>query len=369
MKVAIVHDWLITYAGAERVLEQMLKLFPDADLYSLIDFLPANQRDFIMHKQVHTSFIQKMPLAQSKYRTYLPLMPTAIESFDMSGYDLVISSSHCVAKGVITKPNQKHICMTYTPVRYAWDLEDQYLQESGLDKGPKGWLARQVLCYIRNWDFRTANRVDDYIAISKYIQARIKKNYNRDSFVIYPPVDVDKFTLREGKEDFYLTASRMVPYKKIDLIVEAFTAMPDKKLVVIGDGPDFAKIKAKAGSNVTLMGFQPFAVLKDYMQRAKAFIFAAEEDFGIAPVEAQACGTPVLAFGKGAALETIVGLDNDKPTGLFFYEQNVQSICEAIKFFEIEKSKFIPVNCRMNAEKFNIERFGKEFKNFINGVL
>lgn len=365
MKVAIVHDWLVTYAGAERVLEQMLKLFPDADLYSLIDFLPADQRDFIMHKQVHTSFIQKLPLAQSKYRTYLPFMPTAIESFDMRGYDLVISSSHCVAKGVITKPNQKHICMTYTPVRYAWDLEEQYLQESGLDKGPKGWLARQVLSYIRNWDFRTANRITDYIAISKYIQARIKKHYNRDSVVIYPPVDVDKFTLCEEKEDFYLTASRMVPYKKIDLIVEAFSAMPDKRLVVIGDGPDFAKIKAKAGNNVTLMGFQPFEVLKDYMQRAKAFIFAAEEDFGIAPVEAQACGTPVLAFGKGATLETIVGWGNDKPTGLFFKEQTATDITDAVCKFEQNEKQILPANCRLQAEKFSVNMFRKNFQEYL----
>jgi len=365
MKVAIVHEWLVNYAGSERVVEQMLNVFPDADLFSLVDFLPENQRGFIMHKNVHTSFIQKLPFARTKYRSYLPLMPKAIESLDMRGYDLVISSNHCVAKGVITSPNQKHICMIYTPVRYAWDLEEQYLQESGLDKGLKGFAARGILSYIRNWDRHTAKNVDEYISISKYIQERVKRHYNRDSVVIYPPVDVDKFTLCEGKEDFYLTASRMVPYKKMDLIVEAFTAMPNKKLVVIGEGPDFAKIKAKAGKNVTLMGYQPFEVLKDKMQKAKAFVFAAEEDFGITPVEAQACGTPVIAFGKGGALETVIVAQ----TGEFFTEQTIQSLQGAVQQFEDNICKYTPKACRANAERFSVERFRKEFKEFVDSKI
>ncbi len=365
MKVAIVHDWLVTYAGAERVLEQLLNIFPEADLYSIVDFLPENNRNFIKNKKVTTSFIQKLPKAKTKYRNYLPLMPLAIEQFDLRGYDLIISSSHCVAKGVITGPDQKHICICYTPVRYAWDLQGQYLKESGLTKGLKGWLAKAILHYIRLWDLRTVNGVDEFIAISDYIKRRIWKTYRRESMVIYPPVDVESFEFFETKEDFYLTASRMVPYKKMDLIVEAFSKMPDKKLIVIGDGPDFNKIKSKATKNITLMGYQPFEVLKDHMQRAKAFVFAAEEDFGITPVEAQACGTPVIAYGKGGALETVVGIDKVNPTGVFFEGQTVESICKTVKKFEEVKDKIKPQICRANAERFSNERFLEEIKQYM----
>ena len=362
MKVAIIHDWLVTYAGAERVLEQMLHIFPEADLYSLVDFLDTDNRNFIKNKIIHTSFIQKMPKAKKKYRNYLPLMPLAIEQFDLREYDLIISSSHCIAKGVITGPNQIHICMCYSPVRYAWDLQGQYLRESGLETGLKGWIAKIILHYIRLWDLRTVNGVDYFIAISKYIKRRIKKVYCRDSNIIYPPVDVSSFKLCENKDDFYITASRMVPYKKMDLIVEAFSKLPDKKLIVIGNGPDFEKIKSRAGHNVVLMGYQPFEVLKEHMQRARAFVFAAEEDFGITPVEAQACGTPVIAFAKGGALETVRGLEQEKPTGLFFKEQTVTSVVNAISKFEENIAAFTAKNCRENAERFSEGRFRKEFK-------
>lgn len=369
MKVAIIHDWLVTYAGAERVLEQMLHIFPEADLYSLVDFLDTDNRNFIKNKIIHTSFIQKMPKAKKKYRNYLPLMPLAIEQFDLREYDLIISSSHCIAKGVITGPNQIHICMCYSPVRYAWDLQGQYLRESGLETGLRGWIAKIILHYIRLWDLRTVNGVDYFIAISKYIKRRIKKVYCRDSNIIYPPVDVSSFKLCENKDDFYITASRMVPYKKMDLIVEAFSKLPDKKLIVIGNGPDFEKIKSRAGHNVVLMGYQPFEVLKEHMQRARAFVFAAEEDFGITPVEAQACGTPVIAFAKGGALETVRGLEQEKPTGLFFKEQTVTSVVNAISKFEENIAAFTAKNCRENAERFSEGRFRKEFKKYIDGVL
>jgi glycosyltransferase involved in cell wall biosynthesis len=367
MKVAVIHDWLVTYAGAERVLEQMLKVYPEADLFSMVDFLPEGQRDFIMNKPVTTSFIQKLPFAKKKYRTYLPLMPLAVEQFDLSAYDLVISSSHAVAKGVITGPNQLHICMCYSPIRYAWDLQHQYLRESGLDKGVKGWLAKWQLHKIRLWDLRTANGVDKFIAISDFIAKRIHKVYRRESVTIYPPVYVDDFTNScDVKEEFYFTASRMVPYKKIDLIVETFTkALPNKKLIVIGDGPDFDKIKALAGSNVTLLGYQKFDVLKDHLMRAKAFIFAAEEDFGIAPLEAQASGTPVIAFGKGGALETIQGLEAEKPTGVFFDHQSVESLASAVALFE-EKAQLISAQaCTDNAQRFSDKRFIQEFASYI----
>lgn len=365
MKVAIVCDWLVTYAGAEKVLEQMLEVFPEADLFALVDFIEPDKRGFIKNKPVTTSFIQKLPKAKKKYRNYLPFMPLAIEQIDVSAYDLVISSSHCVAKGIITGPNQVHISYVHSPIRYAWDLQHQYLRESGLNIGLKGWIAKIILHYMRLWDYRTSNNVDYFVSNSGFIAKRIWRCYRREADVIYPPVDVKAFEMREQKDDFYMTASRMVPYKKMDLIVEAFSKMPDKKLVVIGDGPDFEKIKVKAGSNVTLMGYQPYKVLCDHMQRAKAFVFAAEEDFGITPVEAQACGTPVIAFGKGGALETVVGFGKEKPTGVFFEEQSVDSLVKAVAEFEDNREVFTAVNCRENAEKFSNERFREELQKYV----
>jgi glycosyltransferase involved in cell wall biosynthesis len=365
VKVAIVHDWLVTYAGAERVLEQILLVYPDADLFSMIDFLPQGQRDFIQNKPVKTSFIQKLPFAKSKYRKYLPLMPLAVEQFDLSDYDLVISSCYAVVKGVLTGPDQLHLCMCYSPIRYAWDLQHQYLRESGLDRGLKSWPIKWMLHRIRLWDYRTANGVDGFIAISNFIARRIWKIYRRKSAVIYPPVDVERFTYSEKKEDFYLTASRMVPYKRIDMIVEAFTAIPDRKLIVIGDGPDFEKIRAKAGTNVTLLGYQTFDVLKDHLQRARAFIFAAEEDFGIAPLEAQACGTPVIAYKKGGAVETIRGLGTPMPTGIFFEEQTMTGLLKAIHLFEENSDAISAADCRENALRFSPDRFRREFKDFV----
>lgn len=365
IRIAIVHEWLTDYAGSERVLEQMLACYPDADLFSVVDFLPPDKRDFIRNKLVSTSFIQRLPFAKAKFRNYLPLMPLAVEQFDLSSYDLVISSSHAVAKGVLTGPDQLHLCMCYSPIRYAWDLQHQYLRESNLDKGIRAWAAKWLLHKMRIWDARTANGVDEFAAISRFISRRIWKCYRRESEVIYPPVDIHAFAMQEKKEDFYLTASRMVPYKRMDLIVEAFRGMPGKRLIVIGDGPDFARIKSKAGPNVELLGYQPIAVLRDHMQRATAFVFAAEEDFGIAPLEAQACGTPVIAFGRGGALETIRGLDATEPTGVFFFEQSPAAIQQAVHEFERERHRIAAVACRANAMRFAPERFRLEFKDFV----
>ena len=365
MKVAIVHDWLVTYAGAERVLEQMLACLPQADLFSLVDFLPLNNRSFIMDKPVATSFIQKLPKARTSYRRYLPLMPLAVEQFDLSGYDVVISSSHAVAKGVLVGPDQLHICMCYSPMRYAWDLQHQYLRESNLSTVLKSWLVRWLLHKVRLWDIRTANGVDRFIAISHFIARRIEKVYRRNATVIYPSVDVSGFSFHAEKEDFYLTASRMVPYKKMLMIVEAFSVLSDKKLVVIGDGPEFEKCRVAAGSNIELMGWQPFDVLKNHMQRAKAFIFAAEEDFGIAPLEAQACGTPVIAFGKGAALETIRGLASEAPTGVFFYDQTPNAVAKALAEFEEYQARISAEACRKNALRFSPARFRQEFTELV----
>lgn len=372
MKIAVIHDWLVTYAGAERALEQILMLYPDADLFSLVDFLPQSQRAFILHKKAATSFIQKMPFARKRYRSYLPLMPLAIEQFDLSAYDLVISSSYAVAKGVLTHARQVHVCYCYSPMRYAWDLHHQYLRESGLNRGIKGFIAQMVLHYMRIWDYTAANRVDHYLAISQYVAGRIKKIYNREATVIYPPVDVDTFVPHEGGKEYYLTASRMVPYKKIDLIVEAFSGMPDKKLVVIGEGPDLQKVRSKAGGNIELIGYQTVPVMMDYMQKAKAFVYAADEDFGIVTVEAQACGTPVIAFGKGGSLETVIPLGNAEhaaPTGIFFSEQTVVSLQNAVCIFEKNRDVFDGKRIRENALRFNEKRFKREFKDFIDRTM
>ncbi|MPW21282.1 glycosyltransferase [Paraburkholderia sp. CNPSo 3157] len=369
VRVAIIHDWLVTYAGAERVLEQIVACFPDADLFSLVDFLDVDDRAFLRGRPVTTSFIQKLPLARTKYRTYLPLMPLAIEQLDVSAYDVVISSSHAVAKGVLTGPDQVHISYVHSPIRYAWDLQHQYLQQSKLTRGPKSAFARLILHYMRNWDIRTSNSVDAFIANSGFISRRIRKVYQRESEVIFPPVDVDSFSLCEEKEDFYLTASRMVPYKKIDLIVEAFAKMPQRKLVVIGDGPDMQKVRGNAAPNVQIIGYQPFEVLRDHMRRAKAFVFAAEEDFGISVVEAQACGTPVIAYGKGGALETVRDEYDPHPTGLFFSEQSVDSIVAAVENFADDPTRFKPSDCRANAERFSIGHFRERFFGFVRETV
>jgi glycosyltransferase involved in cell wall biosynthesis len=356
MRVAVIQDMMVGYAGSERVLEQMIAVFPNADLFAIVDFVPDTQRRFLQGKKPVTSFVQKLPFAKSKYRFYLPLMPLAVEQFDLSSYDLVLSSSHAVAKGVLTGPDQLHVCMCYSPIRYAWDLQHQYLKETNLTRGFKSTLARLILHYMRLWDARTSNGVDVFIAISKFISRRIRKAYGRDSVVIYPPVDTSSFVPGVAKEEFYLTSSRLVPYKRIDLIVEAFAQMPEKRLVVIGDGPEMTKIRAKAASNIQILGYQPFEVLREHLQKAKAFVFAAEEDFGIAPLEAQACGTPVIAFGKGGSLETV----KDGVTGLFFSEQSVPSIVDAMSRFEA--TSFDPVAIRHHAELFSEERFRQELK-------
>jgi glycosyltransferase involved in cell wall biosynthesis len=340
--------------------------------------LPEAERRVIQDKTVRTSFLQHLPFVKHKYRSYLPLMPIAVEQFDLSSYDLILSSSHSVAKGVLTTSNQIHICYCHTPMRYAWDLYHQYLREAGLDKGIKGRMAQIILHYIRMWDYTAAQRVDYFIANSKFIASRIKKNYNREAVVIYPPIDTDKYQLCSQKDDYYVTASRLVPYKKVDLIVEAFSRMPDKKLVVIGDGPDLSKVKSKASKNIELLGYQQDSALCEYLQKAKAFVFAAEEDFGILPVEAQACGTPVIAYGKGGVVETVnpfpmrddKNRDTDKkPTGVFFDEQTIASLSDAVFRFEKLTDRFDCRDIRKNAEQFGKGRFKKEFKTYVDMIM
>ena len=364
-KVAIVHDWLPLVGGAERVLEQLLEIYPNAEIFTLFDFVSREDAPFLIGRKIHTSNLQKFPRVHNYYRNLLPLLPYAIEQFDLRHFDLIVSSSSAVAKGVITSPDQLHVCYCHSPMRYAWDLQAHYLKHTGLSSGLRSTFIRYVLYKMRIWDVVSSNRVDSFIANSSYISERIKKTYRRESTVINPPVNIDRFKLESNKEHFYLAASRQVPYKRIDLIVEAFKQQPDKRLVVIGDGPEHKKIKALAGSNVQILGYQSDAVMVDYMRRAKAFVFAAQEDFGILPVEAQACGTPVIAYGRGGARETVV----DKRTGLLFEEQTVESLIGAIERFERLQGEFNSASIQRHAASFSNARFRREIQNHIDQQL
>ncbi|MDR3610939.1 MAG: glycosyltransferase family 4 protein [Ignavibacteriaceae bacterium] len=363
MKTAIIHEWLVNYAGSERCVESFTNIWPESPVFTLVDYLNEEERKIILKgRKANTSFIQKLPFSKTQHRKYLPLFPLAIEQFDLSEFDIVLSSSHAVAKGALTNSYQLHICYCYTPMRYAWDLYHSYLKEAGLQSGISGLAARMILYKLRTWDIISSNRVDHFIAISNHISKRIKKTYNRDSIVIYPPVDVHLFECKSEKDDFYLTASRLVPYKRIDIIVDAFSAMPDRKLVVIGDGPEMKKIKFKAGKNIEILGYQDFASLKSYMQRAKAFIFAAEEDFGIIVVESMACGTPVIAFNKGGASETV----NNSNLGILFNEQTPESIKDAVIKFESIQDKFNPAVINAHSIQFGRNIFEEKIAKFIN---
>jgi len=360
-RIGVVHDWLPVYAGAERVLEQMLQVFPESRVYSLIDFVPEEQRAFLQGHSVETSFIQRLPFARHLYRHYLPLAPLAIEQFDLTEHDVVVSSSYAVAKGVLTRADQLHVSYVHSPIRYAWDLYHEHVADGSLGR-IRGALARMVLHYLRLYDLSTAPRVDLFVANSKHVARRIWKTYRRPSHVVYPPVDVERFSVRKKKDNYYLAMSRLVPYKRMDLIVEAFTEMPDKELVVIGDGPEAHALERAAGPNVTLLGYQPDDAVTHYMERARAFVFAAEEDFGICPVEAQACGTPVIAYGRGGVQETVVAGE----TGVFFPEQTVEHLKAAVDEFEQIRDQLDPAVIRAQAERFAVPVFRETFSRLIH---
>ena len=371
MKTAIVHEWLDTYAGSERVLEQMLACWPDADLFAVCDFMPQAERGFLDGRDVRTSFIQRLPFAQRHFRKYLGLMPMAVEQFDLTEYDLVLSSSHAVAKGVLTAPHTLHVSYVHSPMRYAWDLQHQYLRESGLDRGLKGLYARRLLHRLRGWDQASAARPDLLIANSSYIAARIEKSWRREASVIHPPVDVDGFPFQATKQEYYLIASRLVPYKRIELVAEAFRAMPDRRLIVVGDGPSAPRVAAAAAGapKIELRGRLPRAELVTLMQGARAAIFAAEEDFGIATVEAQACGTPVIAFGRGGVRDIVRPAPGPDATGLFFAEQSAAAIRDAVSRFEVLAPAIAPEACRANAERFGEAHFRAAITGFVTAAL
>ena len=371
MKIALVHEWLDSYAGSERVLEQLFLEWPEADVFAVCDFMPEAERGFLQGKQVTTSFIQRMPFARKHFRKFLGLMPLAIEQLDLSGYDVVISSSHAVAKGVLTGPGQIHISYVHSPMRYAWDLQHQYLREAGLTRGLKGAYTRWLLHRMRLWDRASALNPDIVLANSSYIAERIQKTWRRDAQVLHPPVDIESFTPAPDKGDYYLIASRIVPYKRVDLIAAAFRAMPNRKLIIVGDGPNEAQARAAAGdaANITFKGRLARAELIALTQGARAAVFAAEEDFGIATVEAQACGTPVIAYGRGGARDIVVAPPDAHPTGIFFQEQTAASLIAAVERFEAMAPAIMPGDCRANAERFSTAHFRRRFRQVVHDAL
>lgn len=369
MRIAVVHDWLETYAGSERVTEQLLAMFPSADLFALVDFLPPDQRRFLQGHEPHTSFIQKLPFARRRFRSYLPLFPFAIQQLDLAGYELVISCSHAVAKGVITGPDQLHVSYVHSPIRYAWDLQGEYLNTAALKQGMKSWIARATLHRIRQWDVASSHGVDCFIANSRFVARRIAKAYGRQAWVVWPPVDTEAFTPGGERQDYYLIAARQVPYKRIDLVVQAFAAMPQRRLVVIGDGPEAVKIRRMAPDNVTLLGHQPFAAIREHMRQARAFVYAAIEDFGIVLAEAQAAGMPVIALGHGGAVDIVLDLEARTPTGVLFEEQTKEAIIEAIERFEAARHRIDWRDCRTNAERFSVTAFRSAMRRCIDDAI
>ncbi len=362
MKVALVHDWITNIGGAEKVLETIYEIFPESDIYTL--FYEKDKIKNIDIKKIKTSFLQKLPFINKIYRYYLPIYPLIIENFNLENYDVIISSSHAVAKGIICYPEQTHICYCHTPMRYIWDMYYQYIENLGIIKRI---LFSIISHYLRIWDVSSSHRVDFFIANSKFVARRIEKYYNRKATVIYPPVDVLKFNVEENKENYFLTVSRFVPYKRVDIIVSTFKKLKNQKLVIIGDGPEYNKIKKLACNckNIEILGYKDFNTMRKYLEKAKAFIYTAKEDFGISIVEAQACGTPVIAYGYGGASETVI----HKKTGILFYQQNEKALIEAIKLFENIKDKFNPFEIRKHAEKFSKENFIKKFKDTVNKFL
>ena len=368
LKYALVHEWLTPKAtgGSELVVKEILQ-YIDADLYALIDFESNNPASYLYQRKIGTTFLQKFPQARNGVQKYLPLLPIAIEQLDLNHYDVILSSSHAVAKGVLTNPHQLHICYCHTPMRYAWDLTFDYLKGDRMGRGIQGAIARYILHRLRTWDVISANRVDYFIANSHHTAKRIWRCYRRSAKVIYPPVDINQFKFQPEKEDFYLTISRLVSYKQICLIVKAFNQLK-KPLVIIGEGAQLEQIRQLAEPHIKVLGWQPHNVVEQYITKARAFVYAACEDFGIALVEAQACGTPAIAYGKGGALETVKDIRQHPKdgTGLLFEAQQPSALVEAVANFERYQTKIDPENCRRQAARFSPTVFKQSYLKYID---
>ena len=366
LRVAIIHDWFITIGGAEKVLSQLLQLYPDADVFCVADFFNSNQRDkILLGKNTKKTYIQQLPFSRKLYRFMVPFLYKSIERFDLNEYDLILSSSHSIAKGVRKSKDQIHICYCHTPMRYVWNMKKTYIEQIPF---PFKSIAMRQLQKMKDWDFSTAQSIDYFITNSHFVASRIKKNYNRESQVIHPPVDKNYFTLPTESpdasmpKDYFLVVSRLVHYKKIKLIIETFNNFPNQQLIIIGEGPQEKSLKKIAAKNTTFVGYQSNEVVKQYFQNAKAVVLAAVEDFGITSLEAQACGTPIIALNYGGYTETVV----DHETGLLFKEQTVDSLSETLNSFLTNAIAFDEQTIRKHAEKFSNERFKKELKDFVD---
>jgi len=368
LKIALVCDWLTGMRGGERCLESVCEIYPDADIFTLVHFRKSVSEIIESHK-IHTSYIQRLPGDIKKFRRYLPLFPNAVERFDLSMYDCVLTFSHCVAKGVEIPPETPHICYCHTPMRYVWHMRNEYLSGFGCLKKT---LAGCMLDYLGWWDKKSSSRVTQFIANSKNVQSRIKEAYNRDSTVIYPPVDCDRFSISDKDEGYYLIVSALVPYKRIDIAIEAFRNTK-KKLLIVGNGPDLPRLMGMASTNITFIENAGDEQVVEYMSKCAALIFPGEEDFGIVPLEAQACGKPVIAFGKGGALETVIGLNQSQSeqsdaTGIFFYEQSREALEAAILLFEQGREQIDPQKCRDNAIKFDRSIYKQSMQKYIQNI-
>lgn len=355
-RVAIIHDWLIDFAGSERVLEQILHLFPHADLFTLVNHMPSHDLQRLQFRTINTSFLQCAPGIAKHLSKYLPLMPLAIEQFDLTGYDLIISSSHCVAKGVIVPPDALHLCYCHSPMRYAWDMQSVYLRTENLWSGPSSWFARATFHYLRQWDSRTGHGVDAFAANSDFVAKRILKSYRRDAAVIHPPVELCTtavpvpFASRRANQ--LVTLGRLVGYKNVELMCQAMERLPEHHLTVIGDGPLKSHLIKIAPNNVQFVGHLPSSDAQDLIRHAQGFLFCAVEDFGIAPVEALGLGTPVIAPSRGGARDYIQAGEN----GIFISELNATGVAHAIS--ELGSSPTItPERCRESSQRFSSTHF------------
>lgn len=369
-RIAVVHDWCPNFRGGERVLAQICKQFPNAEVFTLFDFLPAEVKEqYFRDVEFHTSAANRLPMVQKFYRSLFFLCPFLIEQFDVTGYDAVISSSAAFSRGVITRPDQPHLCYVHSPVRYAWDEQFSYLQQGHLGFGPKGMLYRYMLHRLRTWDTRTAHGPDLMLANSNYVRSRIQHIYGRDARVVFPPVALAELPCVEDKDDYYVCASFLAPYKRTDLVIRAFNEMPSRRLVIVGEGQQSASLRALAGPNVTFSGYLPRQDYVDTLARAKAMVFAGCEDFGIALAEAQACGTPLIAFGRGGAVDIVQRLGaSAEPTGVLFKAQTVEHLKEAVERFEENSHAIAPRACSMNAARFSEENFDRAILESLGAV-
>lgn len=360
-RIHYVHEWLTDWGGSEDVTRAMLQAVPGEALHATIDFLTPEHRSRFGGVRMHTTFLQRLPAARKRFWHYLPLTPLAVETHDLRAAQVIVSSSHAFAKGVLTTADQLHVSYVHSPMRYAWDLHHDYLADYRLDRGARGLLARYIFHRLRQWDRQTANNVDLFLANSRHVQRRIWRTYRRLARVLYPPVQVERFRFEPRKAGHYVTVSRLVSYKRIDLLLEAFRGMPQRRLVVIGDGPEMPRLRAMCPPNVELLGYQPAEAVQQHLGSARAFLFAAHEDFGISPVEAQACGTPVIAYGVGGSRETVRDVRSEAhPTGLLFDTQDPAALRSAVEAFDAVAID--PRDCRRWAERFDEAVFRQEYR-------